>query len=133
MNLHIPEGKVTAIVGASGSGKTTLMKLLLKFYPPVQGDILYDNVNINNLSTESLRKNVGVVMQDGFIFSDTIERNIVTGDENIDLEKLKNAIRIAHLEEFINSLPLRLNSKIGATGNGISGGQRQRILIALDD
>jgi ATP-binding cassette subfamily B protein len=120
-------------VGASGSGKTTLMKLLLKFYPPVQGDILYDNVNINNLSTESLRKNVGVVMQDGFIFSDTIERNIVTGDENIDLEKLKNAIRIAHLEEFINSLPLRLNSKIGATGNGISGGQRQRILIALDD
>ncbi|MDR3137959.1 MAG: peptidase domain-containing ABC transporter, partial [Tannerellaceae bacterium] len=130
INLSIPEGKVTAIVGASGSGKTTLMKLLLKFYPPVQGEILYDNINVNDLSAESLRKNVGIVMQDGFIFSDTIARNIATGAENIDPEKLNDALRMSHLEEFIDSLPLKLNSKIGATGNGISGGQRQRILIA---
>jgi ATP-binding cassette subfamily B protein len=130
IDLHIPEGKITAIVGASGSGKTTLMKLLLKFYPPIEGDIFYNNININDLSAESLRKNIGVVMQDGFIFSDTIERNIATGDENIDRTKLQNAVQIAHLEEFIESLPLKFNTKIGAAGNGISGGQRQRILIA---
>jgi ATP-binding cassette subfamily B protein len=130
INLHIPEGKVTAVVGASGSGKTTLMKLLLKFYPPTNGNIFYNNIIINDLSADSLRKNIGVVMQDGFIFSDTIERNIATGDENINPEKMRNSIQISHLEEFISNLPLKLNTKIGATGNGISGGQRQRILIA---
>lgn len=130
IELYIPEGKITAIVGASGSGKTTLMKLLLKFYPPIEGNIFYNNVNINNLLAESLRENIGVVMQDGFIFSDTIERNIATGDEIIEPEKLYNAVKIAHLENFIENLPLKFNTKIGATGNGISGGQRQRILIA---
>jgi ATP-binding cassette subfamily B protein len=130
IDLHIPDGKITAIVGASGSGKTTLMKLLLKFYPPVEGGIFYNNVNINDLSAESLRSNIGVVMQDGFIFSDTIERNIATGDENIDRAKLQYAVQVANLEEFIESLPLRYNTKVGASGNGISGGQRQRILIA---
>lgn len=130
INLFIPEGKITAIVGASGSGKTTLMKLLLKFYPPTEGDLFYNLDNVNEISSKNLRENCGVVMQDGFIFSDTIERNIATGDEIIDREKLKKAVRIANIEEFVNGLPLQYNTKIGASGNGISGGQKQRILIA---
>jgi ATP-binding cassette subfamily B protein len=130
INFTIPDGKITAIVGASGSGKTTLMKLLLKFYEPTQGELLFNSENINNLSPKSLRENCGVVMQDGFIFSDTIERNIATGDENIDKEKLQNAVKIANIEVFVKSLPLGYNTKIGASGNGISGGQKQRILIA---
>jgi ATP-binding cassette subfamily B protein len=130
INFTIPDGKITAIVGASGSGKTTLMKLLLKFYEPTEGELFFNSENINNISPKSLRENCGVVMQDGFIFSDTIERNIATGDENINKEKLQNAVKIANIEEFINSLPLGYNTKIGASGNGISGGQKQRILIA---
>ena len=130
INFTIPEGKITAIVGASGSGKTTLMKLLLKFYEPTQGELIFNSKNINNISPKNLRENCGVVMQDGFIFSDTIERNIATGDENINKEKLQNAVKIANIEEFVNSLPLGYNTKIGASGNGISGGQKQRILIA---
>lgn len=130
INLWIPKGRITAIVGSSGSGKTTLMKLLLKFYSPTEGELFYNDVNIDSISPDNLRKNCGVVMQDGFIFSDTIERNIATGDENVDKEKLQNAVRISNIGEFVNSLPLGFNTKIGASGNGISGGQKQRILIA---
>ena len=130
IDLFIPEGKITAIVGISGSGKTTLMKLLLKFYETIEGTILYNQHDINRLSAKSLRENVGVVMQDGYIFSDTIERNIATGDKEINQEKLVQAVRIAHIEDFVESLPLGYKTKIGAAGNGISGGQRQRILIA---
>ncbi|KAB2859316.1 MAG: peptidase domain-containing ABC transporter [Flavobacteriales bacterium] len=130
INFFIPEGKVTAIVGASGSGKTTLMKLLLKFYAPTQGNILYNNKDIEEISPQSLRENCGVVMQDGFIFSDTIKRNIATGDKNISEKKLKEAVKTTNLSEFIEALPLKYNTKIGASGNGISGGQKQRILIA---
>jgi ATP-binding cassette, subfamily B, bacterial len=130
LNFNIPDGKITAIVGASGSGKTTLMKLLLRFYDPIAGQILYDDKDITNISPNSIRENCGVVMQDGFIFSDTIERNIATGDEKIDKEKLQNAVKIANIEDFIKALPLGFNTKIGASGNGISGGQKQRILIA---
>ncbi|MDN3691781.1 peptidase domain-containing ABC transporter [Chryseobacterium tructae] len=130
INLFIPEGKITAIVGASGSGKTTLMKMLLKFYEPVQGDISFNHLNIKDISPKDLRKNCGVVMQDGFIFSDSIERNIATNEENIDEQKLENALRIANIKSFIEELPLGVNTKIGSAGNGISGGQKQRILIA---
>lgn len=130
INLEIPYGKVTAIVGASGSGKTTLLKLLLKFYSPTQGSIFYDNLNINSLSAKNLRENSGVVMQDGFIFSDSIARNIATSDTPINKIKLKKSIKISNIQSFIDSLPLGLNTKIGASGNGISGGQKQRILIA---
>ncbi len=130
INMFIPEGKITAIVGASGSGKTTLMKLLLRFYNPTQGKIYYDHNNILDLSPKSIRENCGVVMQDGYIFSDTIERNIVTGDTEIDKRRLEKAIKIANIETFIDSLPLKYNTKIGAAGNGLSGGQQQRILIA---
>ncbi|WP_394330638.1 peptidase domain-containing ABC transporter [Epilithonimonas tenax] len=130
INLFIPEGKVTAIVGASGSGKTTLMKMLLKFYEPVSGEINFNHLNIKDISPLDLRKNCGVVMQDGFIFSDTIERNIATSDENIDYKKLEKALHTANIKSFVEELPLGLNTKIGASGNGISGGQKQRILIA---
>jgi ATP-binding cassette subfamily B protein len=130
INISIPEGKVTAIVGASGSGKTTLMKLLLRFYDPIEGKIFYEDKDITTISPNSIRENTGVVMQDGYIFSDTIERNIATGEVNINKEKLQNAIKIANIEEFIKNLPLGFNTKIGASGNGISGGQKQRLLIA---
>lgn len=128
--LRIPDGKITAIVGTSGSGKTTLMKLLLKFYAPIEGNIFYNGTNIIELSPKELRKRCGVVMQDGYIFSDTIERNIATGDEVIDKEKLSHAIQTANIKFFIESLPLHYKTKIGASGIGISSGQQQRILIA---
>ncbi|MXV37212.1 ATP-binding cassette domain-containing protein [Flavobacteriaceae bacterium Ap0902] len=130
IDLLIPEGKVTAVVGASGSGKTTLMKLLLRFYNPTQGKIFYNYDNILSISPKSIRENTGVVMQDGYIFSDTIERNIATSDETIDYKRIDFAIKIANIQAFIQSLPLGLKTKIGASGNGISGGQRQRLLIA---
>jgi len=130
INFTIPEGKITAIVGASGSGKTTLMKLLLRFYEPTIGKIFYNDDDILSLSPKNIRQNCGVVMQDGYIFSDTIERNIATGDTIIDKEKLKKSVQIANIESFVENLPLGFNTKIGAAGNGLSGGQRQRILIA---
>ena len=130
INLYIPDGKITAIVGASGSGKTTLIKLLLRFYDPIKGEIYYNHDNILNLSPKSIRENTGVVMQDGYIFSDTIERNIATKDKEVNKQQLKKAVQIANIEEFVESLPLKYNTKIGAAGNGLSGGQKQRMLIA---
>lgn len=130
MTLDIPFGKTTAIVGESGSGKTTLMKLLLKFYDKYDGTILYGNAELKDISARSLREHCGVVMQDGYIFSDTLERNIATGKQPIDQEKLKKAIDIAQLTEFVENLPQGLKTQLGTGGNGISGGQRQRILIA---
>lgn len=130
VNLTIPAGKVTAIVGASGSGKTTLLKLLLKFYEITSGDIYFGQNSISKLSPESIRRQTGVVMQDGYIFSDTIENNITTGDITINRERLLQAVKIANLEDFIDSMPLGYKTKIGASGNGLSGGQKQRILIA---
>lgn len=130
IDMYIPDGKITAIVGASGSGKTTLMKMLLRFYDSITGHISFNGQNILNLSPKDLRKNCGVVMQDGFIFSDSIKRNIATADEEIDYERLKKAAQIANIEEYIESLPLKYDTKIGASGSGLSGGQKQRILIA---
>lgn len=130
ITMTIPKGKITAIVGASGSGKTTLMKLLLKFYLPTEGSILFGDKDSIELSPKSVRIHSGVVMQDGFIFSDTIERNIVTGDEDIETERLQRAARIANIESYIESLPMKYKTKIGASGNGLSGGQKQRFLIA---
>lgn len=129
INLLIPEGKITAIVGASGSGKSTLMKLLLKFYKASEGLITYDHIDINTISASSIRQNSGTVMQDGYIFSDTIARNIGL-EENIDIEKLRAAAKVANIDGFIESLPMGYNSQIGSSGNGLSGGQKQRILIA---
>lgn len=130
INLNIPENGVTAIVGASGSGKTTLMKLLLRFYNPSKGKIFVGKSDLNNFTQFVWRQNCGSVMQDGFLFSDTIANNIVIGEEHIDKDRLRKAVHIANIQEFIESLPLSYNTKIGAEGIGISGGQKQRILIA---
>ena len=129
INLEIPQGKVTAIVGMSGSGKTTLLKLLLKFYD-LKGDIKVGNTPFDSFRANQWRGKCGVVMQDGFIFSDTIARNIALGDENPNIEKLYHACEVANIMEFIESLPLGFNTKIGSEGNGISQGQKQRLLIA---
>jgi len=129
VNISIPKGKVTAIVGESGSGKTTLMKLLLGFYRPL-GLITIDGIDINEVSPSLWRKRCGIVLQDGWIFSDTIAKNISMYDEKPDHQKLKTAVKAANIEEFIESLPLTYNTIIGNSGNGISGGQKQRILIS---
>lgn len=130
INLTIPENKITAIVGASGSGKTTLIKLLLGFYPPNEGKIEIGGINLSQFSMEMWRSNCGVVMQDGFIFSDTIANNIAVGADHPDKEKLYRAVQMANIADYIESLPLRYNTKIGQEGVGLSQGQRQRILIA---
>ncbi len=130
INLNIPQGKTTALVGMSGSGKTTILKLLLRFYEPEKGEIKIGDHNLNQFGFKLWRAQCGVVMQDGFIFLDTIARNIAVGDELPDKQKLKHAIKVANIQDFIDSLPLGLNTKIGAEGNGISQGQRQRMLIA---
>lgn len=130
LDLLIPANKMTAIVGSSGSGKTTLMKLLLRFYEPSVGEIVVDKTNLNTFSQRTWREHCGSVMQEGYIFSDTIANNIAVGDEVVDKEKLLHAVKVANIREFIESLPLSYNTKIGAEGMGISGGQKQRILIA---
>lgn len=130
INLHIPKGKVTAIVGASGSGKTTLLKLLLKFYPTTEGEILVDGSNLNDISARLWRNQCGTVMQDGYIFSDSIARNIALDGNKIDELKLMNAVHVANAHEYISQLPLGFTTRIGNTGSGLSGGQKQRIFIA---
>lgn len=130
INLTIPSGKITAVVGMSGSGKTTLVKLLLGFYKPVMGDIYYGEHRLTSISMSKWRQRCGVVMQDGFIFSDTIARNIAPGTDNIDKEKLIKAVETANIREFVESLPLAYNTKIGQEGLGLSQGQKQRLLIA---
>ncbi|WBA44260.1 peptidase domain-containing ABC transporter [Hymenobacter canadensis] len=130
LNLKIPINKVTAIVGSSGSGKTTLLKLLLKFYNPTGGNIVVGDVNFSTLCSSKWRSNCGAVMQDGYIFSDSIAKNITLDSENVDLERLRNAARMANILDFIDGLPQKFNSKIGDAGIGLSTGQQQRILIA---
>jgi ATP-binding cassette subfamily B protein len=130
INLKIPENNVTAVVGASGSGKTTLIKLLLGFYPPVDGNIKIGDIHLNNFSNRVWREKCGVVMQDGFIFSDTIANNIAISDETVDKEQLLHAVKTANIQDYIESLPLGYNTKIGKDGIGLSQGQQQRILIA---
>lgn len=130
LSLTIPHNKVTAIVGSSGSGKTTLLKILMKFYPPNQGVIKINNTNILNISHKKWRENCGVVMQEGFIFNDTIANNIGLGDSMIDKIKLKRAVDVAMATDFIEELPMSYNTKIGEDGVGLSGGQKQRLFIA---
>lgn len=130
INLIIPNGKVTAIVGISGSGKTTLLKLLLGFYQPSNGKISIGNTPLNAINKKVWRKKCGTVMQDGFIFSDSIAANIAESDDIIQFDKLDKALQIANISEFVYSLPLSYNTKIGAKGSGISQGQKQRLLIA---
>lgn len=130
VNLVIPEGKVTAIVGMSGSGKTTMLKLLLRFYDNYQGEIKAGESALKYISPRFWRRQCGSVMQDGYIFSDSIAKNIAVCDEVPDYTRLVHACKVANILAFVESLPLGFNTKIGAEGNGISAGQKQRILIA---
>jgi ATP-binding cassette subfamily B protein len=130
ISLKILEGKTTAIVGMSGSGKTTIIKLLLRYYGNYKGELKVGSSFLEQLSFGFWRGQCGVVMQDGFIFSDTILKNIIIADQTADKEKLEKALQIANIHDFIQSLPLGLKTKIGDEGNGISQGQKQRILIA---
>lgn len=130
INLEIPDKKITAIVGMSGSGKTTLLKLSLKFYEQYKGDIKIGEANLKYISHNFWRDQFSSVMQDGYIFNDTIASNIALVGENIDFDKLIAACKVANIMQFIEQLPLGFNTKIGAEGNGISQGQKQRILIA---
>lgn len=130
VSITIPEGKMTAIVGASGSGKTTLIKLMLGYYKVLNGILNISGRNINEYNLKWWRQHCGVVMQDGVIFSESIERNIAVDDNEIDHERLENAARIANIHDYVMSLPLKYNTKIGRDGVGLSQGQKQRILIA---
>lgn len=130
INLTIPEGKITAIVGTSGSGKTTLIKLLLGYYPVLNGEIIIGKTNINDLNVKWWRRQCGVVMQDGVIFSESIARNIAVDDGEIDRERLLQAVKIANIKDYIMGLPLKYDTLIGRDGIGLSQGQKQRILIA---
>ena len=130
VTMTIPRGKTTAIVGASGSGKTTLIKLLLGFYQPTSGNIKIGHSQLDHIYQKIWRQECGVVMQEGFIFSDTIAKNIAESDDQVNFAKVIAAATQANIMEFINSLPLGFNTMIGSKGNGVSQGQKQRLLIA---
>lgn len=130
INLSIPNGKVTAIVGASGSGKTTLIKLLLGFYEPLNGSIHVGHTDLKEFNLGWWRSQCGAVMQEGYLFSDTIARNIAISDDEPDIERIRHAACVANIADYIEALPLAYNTMIGQDGQGISQGQRQRILIA---
>jgi len=130
IDLEIPANKITAIVGTSGSGKSTLIKLILGFYKPVRGEIFLGGISLDSYSQQQWRRQCGVVMQEGFIFSDSIAGNIGIGDEVPNLKKLDKAVEAANIQSFIETLPLGYGTKIGSDGHGLSTGQKQRILIA---
>ncbi|MCX6270137.1 MAG: peptidase domain-containing ABC transporter [Bacteroidetes bacterium] len=130
INLKIPQGKVTAIVGSSGSGKTTLVKLLLGFFPVLEGEIRVGEIRLENINQRVWRNLCGAVMQEGFIFSDTITENVATGAEEVDRQRLYRAVKMANIQDFVENLPLGYNTLIGQEGSGLSQGQKQRILIA---
>ena len=130
ITLDIPRGKTTAIVGTSGSGKTTILKLLLNFYEPTQGRVKIGELGLSNLQNKMWRSKCGVVMQEGFIFSESIAKNIALGDEVIDRRKLLKAVKVANFQDFVETLPLGYNTKVGSDGMGLSQGQKQRMLIA---
>ena len=130
MSLKIPKGQTLAVVGASGSGKTTILKLLLNFYQPTEGFVKLADVSLNNIQNRVWRERCGVVMQEGYIFNETIAKNIALGDEHIDKKKLLQAVKVANIQGHIESLPLGYNTKIGDDGVGLSQGQKQRLLIA---
>ncbi len=130
LNLLIPANKITAIVGSSGSGKTTLLKLLLKFYEADSGRISIGSANLNNIKQKSWRSHLGTVMQEGYIFNDTIANNIAIGENIVNKDRLLYAAEVANIKEFVEEYPLGFNTKIGMEGVGMSTGQKQRLLIA---
>src|SRR5665647_3930593 len=130
LSLQIPAGKITDIVGESGSGKTTFLKLLMGFYRPEKGTIMIDGKNLEEIRISSLRRSTGVVMQEGYIFPDTILANIDPGVDNPGMESVRRAINIANLQPLMETLPVGIHTRIGQGGHGLSQGQKQRILIA---
>lgn len=130
IDFIIPGGKVTAIVGTSGSGKTTLLKLLMRFYEPSEGSITIGGAGLNKTDLVEWRTICGVVMQEGYLFNDTIANNIAIGENEPDMKHVQYVADIANISEFVTSLPLGFNTKVGQEGMGISTGQRQRMLIA---
>lgn len=130
VTLTIPQHKVTAIVGSSGSGKTTLVKLLQGFYSPNRGNIKIGGTPLKMINPHLWRSKTGSVMQESYIFSDTIAKNIAISTDEVNIERLRHAVQIANIQDFINDLPMAYDTKIGMEGSGISQGQRQRILIA---
>jgi ATP-binding cassette subfamily B protein len=130
INLFIPGGKITAIVGTSGSGKTTLMKLLLAFYQPQKGEILIGKCSLERINTDDFRSQCGVVMQDAYIYNSSIAQNISLAYKDIDIDRVYHALKIACLDEFVRSLPLKHNTLLGNIGLDLSGGQKQRLFIA---
>jgi ATP-binding cassette subfamily B protein len=130
LNLVIPPARITAVVGESGSGKTTLLKLLMGFYTPEKGRITINDTPLEDISVTSLRRATGVVMQDGYIFPDTILANIAPGHDSPDMHRVTNAVRVANLQSLLDNLPAGLNTRVGQGGHGLSQGQKQRILIA---
>lgn len=130
ISLTIPANRITAIVGTSGSGKTTILKMILGFYSPVEGEVLLGGKNLDKFSNSTWRENCGVVMQDGFIFSDSIANNIAVSDDIPDMERVMAAAETANIKQFIEGLPLGFHTKVGMEGHGLSTGQKQRLLIA---
>jgi ATP-binding cassette subfamily B protein len=130
LDLDIPAGKITAIVGESGSGKTTLLKMLLGYYPPAEGTITVGGIELGGISISSMRRKTGAVMQEGYIFPDTILGNIAPGEDNPDPARVAEAVRVASLNQLLDGLPSGLQTRVGQGGHGLSQGQRQRILIA---
>lgn len=130
INLVFPEGKTTAIVGMSGSGKTTLLKMILRYFQPEQGELKIGPVPLDRIGFSTWRAACGVVMQDGFVFADTIENNIAVGEDYPDPDRVQQALTIANLHDFVREQPFGLKTRIGTAGRGISRGQRQRLLIA---
>jgi len=130
VDLEIPKGKITAIVGSSGSGKSTILKLLLGFYKPTEGTVFLGDINLSNIHNRLWRSKCGIVMQEGYVFNDTIARNIALGEESVNTQKLLKAVKIANIQSFIEALPMGYNTRIGSEGMGLSQGQKQRLLIA---
>lgn len=130
VTLFIPQNKITAIVGKSGCGKTTLLKLLLKLYDPIKGSIFINGIDLKNISFEDWREQCGAVMQDSYIFSETIARNIALSDEQIDYERVEFSLKKANIYDFVKTLPKGVETIIGVRGNGLSNGQRQRLILA---
>ncbi len=130
VDLEIPKGKITAIVGSSGSGKSTILKLLLGFYKPTEGTVFLGDINLSNIHNRLWRSKCGIVMQEGYVFNDTIARNIALGEESVNTQKLLKSVKIANIQSFIEALPMGYNTRIGSEGMGLSQGQKQRLLIA---
>jgi ATP-binding cassette subfamily B protein len=130
INFHVKPGQTVGIIGATGSGKSTLMNLLCRFYDVTSGDIKIDGINVKELDLFSIRDNIGMAMQDVFLFSDTIEGNIAYGRPNCSIEEVREAAKIANAHDFILHMPEGYDTIVGERGVGLSGGQKQRISLA---